>query len=116
MSNVTLQVALNKGYTVIAQESVTPNNPAVAIPAHSGTNKILLSSNTIDQGIYLGASNVTTNGLIVNFPTAFYDGSSEVTRYTQQLIEIDTDSPEDFYLFAGGPGGNVNVLYLALNT
>jgi len=117
MSNVTPQIAINKGYTVIAQESVSPNSPAVQLPAHAGTNAILIISKITGQLVYLGDSSVSTNGVPICEEYSYFDGGGVSIGFRNLSIPIiQTNSPEDFYLYAASPGSVVNVLYLSLNT
>lgn len=118
MSNVTSQVALNKGYTIIAEEAIAPaQSPATPLPAHAGTNRIILMAElTGGLIIRLGTIADGSAGIALNKLVNYYNGSLE----TQQAIPndpliIDTSTPEDFALYANGPGGAVNVIYLALN-
>lgn len=112
MSNVTLQKALNTGYTVLDQKQIAVGATATQITAVAGTNRIIIKIPIDISGgirVYLGASSVTVaNG----YPVYSYTGS---TLNNQAHVELDTSKPEDFYMISNVVGPvSVSVLYLKL--
>lgn len=112
-SNKTVQQVLNAGYTILGTAQVKSNNPAVHIPALTGTNKIIIQVSVINSRFcYLGTSTVDdTNGFCINPEIPVEVGGILDTKKTGRPYEFLTSKPEDFYLFSNGDV-NVDVIYL----
>lgn len=113
-TNVTLQKFLNSGYTVLANETLSSGQ----LPQHDLTSKIIVTAipdDPISEYGFIGNSGSSTSNAFPLFVKSMYfDGGVARPFYLPTEREIETTTPEDFYLMATG-SVDFRVLYLKLN-